>query len=247
MKPNEGRKKRWLSIIPMGFEHNLLHGSLVRSRLSYPFRQLLCPTATTTSTKFIQHSIYIHSIAIKNKAIIEKLMIIQRKKEKKKAKFLSKEYRWLVTRSFDLDSTRKKDLLQARWAGHTTDQVGLWFVHLSTPRGGDFTRYFCPGVRELHWFSHSCWVNVPAMPGKGGGSNDWCISCSGCELYYYWLCPLILIIDSIHKGVSLFFSYTNMNKMNSLRYVKEHPKSSNFLQFESHSSKSFRFKRFVWK
>ena len=31
-----------------------------------------------------------------------------------------------------------------------------------------------------------------------------------------------------------------MNKMNSLQYVKEHPKISNFLQFESHSSKSFK-------
>ena len=35
----------------------------------------------------------------------------------------------------------------------------------------------------------------------------------------------------------LFFLYTNMNKMNSLHHVKEHPKFSNFLQFESHSSK----------
>ena len=47
-------------------------------------------------------------------------------------------------------------------------------------------------------------------------------------------------IDPIHKGVSLFLSYTNMNKMNSLHHVKEHPKISNFLQFESHSSKSFK-------
>ena len=31
-----------------------------------------------------------------------------------------------------------------------------------------------------------------------------------------------------------------MNKINSLQYVKEHPKISNFLQFESHSSKSFK-------
>ena len=47
-------------------------------------------------------------------------------------------------------------------------------------------------------------------------------------------------IDPIHKGVFLFLSYTNMNKMNSLYHVKEHPKISNFLQFESHSSKSFK-------
>ena len=39
---------------------------------------------------------------------------------------------------------------------------------------------------------------------------------------------------------SLFFSYTNMNKMNSLQYVKEHPQISNFLRCESRSSKSFK-------
>ena len=47
-------------------------------------------------------------------------------------------------------------------------------------------------------------------------------------------------IDPIHKGVSLFLLHTNMNKMNSLHQVQEHPKISNFLQFESHSSKSFK-------
>ena len=47
-------------------------------------------------------------------------------------------------------------------------------------------------------------------------------------------------IDPIHKGVSLFFSYTDMTKINSLHHVEEHPKISNFLQFESHSSKSFK-------
>ena len=30
-------------------------------------------------------------------------------------------------------------------------------------------------------------------------------------------------IDPIHKGVSLFLPYTNMNKMNGLHHVKEHP------------------------
>ena len=40
--------------------------------------------------------------------------------------------------------------------------------------------------------------------------------------------------------MSLFLSYTNMDKMNSLHHVKEHPKISNFLQFESHSSKCFK-------
>ena len=42
-----------------------------------------------------------------------------------------------------------------------------------------------------------------------------------------------------HKGVSLFFR-TNMNKMNSLHHAREHPQISNFLQFESQSSKSFK-------
>ena len=41
-------------------------------------------------------------------------------------------------------------------------------------------------------------------------------------------------IDPIHKGVSLFLSYTNMNKMSSnLHHVRAHPKISNFQQFES--------------
>ena len=50
----------------------------------------------------------------------------------------------------------------------------------------------------------------------------------------------IIRTDPIYKGVSLFVSHTNMNKMNSLYHVKEHPKISNFLQFEGHSSKSFK-------
>ena len=44
-------------------------------------------------------------------------------------------------------------------------------------------------------------------------------------------------IDPMQKGMSLFLSYTNMNTMNSVHHVKEHPKISNLLQFESHSSK----------
>ena len=52
--------------------------------------------------------------------------------------------------------------------------------------------------------------------------------------------PAVVLIDPIHKGVSLFLSYTNMNTINSLHHVKEHSKISNFLQFESHSSKSFK-------
>ena len=47
------------------------------------------------------------------------------------------------------------------------------------------------------------------------------------------------VIDPIHKDVSLFLSYTNMNKVNCLHHVKEHPKVINFLQFESHRSKMF--------
>ena len=47
-------------------------------------------------------------------------------------------------------------------------------------------------------------------------------------------------IHPIHKGVSLFLLYTNMNKMNGLYHVKEHPKISNFLQFESCSSNTFK-------
>ena len=46
----------------------------------------------------------------------------------------------------------------------------------------------------------------------------------------------------VQKGVSSFLSYTNMNQMNSLHRIKEHPKISNFLQFESHSTKCFKVK-----
>ena len=42
-----------------------------------------------------------------------------------------------------------------------------------------------------------------------------------------------MAINPMQKGVSLFLSYTNMNKMSSLHHVKENPKISNFLQFES--------------
>ena len=38
----------------------------------------------------------------------------------------------------------------------------------------------------------------------------------------------------MQKGMSLFLSYTNMNKIKSLHHTREHPKISNFLQFESH-------------
>ena len=39
-------------------------------------------------------------------------------------------------------------------------------------------------------------------------------------------------IEPIHKGVSLFLSYTNMYKVNSLHHVKEHPKISNLLHLK---------------
>ena len=42
----------------------------------------------------------------------------------------------------------------------------------------------------------------------------------------------------MQKGMSLFLSYTNMNKIKSLHHTREHPKISNFLQFESYSSNS---------
>ena len=41
-------------------------------------------------------------------------------------------------------------------------------------------------------------------------------------------------------GVFIFLSYTIMNKINSLHHVKDPPKIRNFLQFQSHSSKSFK-------
>ena len=44
----------------------------------------------------------------------------------------------------------------------------------------------------------------------------------------------------MQKGMSLSVSYTNMYKIKSLRHMKEHLKISNFLQFEGHSSKSFK-------
>ena len=55
-------------------------------------------------------------------------------------------------------------------------------------------------------------------------------------------------IGPVKKGVS-FLSYTNMNKMNSLYHMKEYyyPKISNFLQFESYSSKCVKVRATVLK
>ena len=36
-------------------------------------------------------------------------------------------------------------------------------MYSGVPRGGEFAQYFCPGVWELRWLSHSHWVNVPAI------------------------------------------------------------------------------------
>ena len=44
------------------------------------------------------------------------------------------------------------------------------------------------------------------------------------------------------KACPHFLSYTNMNKIGCLPHVKEDPQISNFLQLESHSSKSFKVK-----
>ena len=44
----------------------------------------------------------------------------------------------------------------------------------------------------------------------------------------------------MQKSVSLFLSSTNMNIIESLHHMKEHPQISNSLRFESHSSKSFK-------
>ena len=49
---------------------------------------------------------------------------------------------------------------------------------------------------------------------------------------------MTLVIDLMQKGVSLFLSYTNMNKVNSLHQAKELPKIS--LQFEAYTSKNFK-------
>ena len=66
------------------------------------------------------------------------------------------------------------------------------------------------------------------------------IACSSlwpwCSTVWFLKC-----IDSMKKGVSSFLSYTDMNKMNSLYHAKEHPKISNFLQFESHRSQGCKF------
>ena len=48
------------------------------------------------------------------------------------------------------------------------------------------------------------------------------------------------------KACPYFYRTKNTNKMNSLHHMKEYPKISSFLQFESHSSKC-KIKRFVWK
>ena len=39
-----------------------------------------------------------------------------------------------------------------------------------------------PGAGRFHWLSHSHWVNVPAMPGGGGGGFKWLVP----PCYFSW-------------------------------------------------------------
>ena len=76
----------------------------------------------------------------------------------------------------------------------------------------------------------------------GGPIQDFCksavwVSAAVKGTYFLFFLGVNLILtDPIHKGVSLFLSYANMNEMNSVHHMKEHPKISNFLKFENHSS-----------
>ena len=90
----------------------------------------------------------------------------------------------------------------------------------------------------------------PYSPRNHRHSNDLFAACWSCKWSHNWLMVVTcqvqssivqnsiynlfkLIIDPMQKGVSLFFSYTNMKKIELLHHMKEHPKISNFLQFES--------------
>ena len=109
--------------------------------------------------------------------------------------------------------------------------------------------FFCPcGRPAKDWtFSVATLVRLPACLYSNSNKNIRMRS------FHPYCCWQVLLtgqleypstmnynIDPMQKGMSLFLSYTSMNKMNSLHHVKEHPKISNFLQFESHSSKSFK-------
>ena len=64
--------------------------------------------------------------------------------------------------------------------------------------------------------------------------------CAVRRLRKLWVRDWVLSIDPMQKGVSLFLSYTAWMYLRVLHHVKEHLKISNFLQFEGHSSKSFK-------
>ena len=114
--------------------------------------------------------------------------------------------------------------LNSQFIQQDQDQVSvtlLWTVSMQTFRGSSLT---------VHLFLFKIWL----------GCYTW-----HCKMSTFWrIFGLVFVkqwnIDPMQKGVSLFFSYTNMKKIKSLHHVKEHPKISNFLQFESHSSKSFK-------
>ena len=52
---------------------------------------------------------------------------------------------------------------------HKRFYTGDFGLYSWVPRSGDFIPYFCPGVQELHWLSHSHWVDISAIPGVGWG------------------------------------------------------------------------------
>ena len=56
---------------------------------------------------------------------------------------------------------------------HSWFYTGDFGLYSWVPRGGDFTQYFCPGVQELHWLSHT--LRECPHHAQGGGLNDWCI------------------------------------------------------------------------
>ena len=60
----------------------------------------------------------------------------------------------------------------------TADSTRVFGLYSWVPRGRDFTQYFFPGVRELHWLSHSHWVNTTHLAWGGvgwGGGFKWLV------------------------------------------------------------------------
>ena len=56
---------------------------------------------------------------------------------------------------------------------HSRLYTGDFGLYSWVPRDMDFNKYFCPGVQELLWLSHSHWVECPshAWEGEGGGGG----------------------------------------------------------------------------